>query len=57
MSDITKCSGEGCKMKNDCHRFTAKANEWRQSYFEKPPIKKGKCDFFWGQKLLKTTIK
>jgi len=47
MSDITKCSGQRCKLKDMCHRYTAKPGMW-QSYFAKPPIKKGKCDMFWG---------
>ena len=48
MSDISKCSGKGCKMKKECYRFTAKAGVW-QSYFTNPPIKDGKCDMFWGK--------
>lgn len=47
MSDISKCSGEGCKLKKKCYRFTAKSG-MRQSYFSKPPIKEdGKCDYFY----------
>jgi len=37
MSDLTKCTGEGCIRKESCERFTAKASYW-QSYFEKPPF-------------------
>jgi len=33
MVDITKCSDEECPMKETCYRYTAKANEYRQSYF------------------------
>ena len=43
------CSGEGCPAKTMCYRFTAKPNEYRQSYFSVPPIKEGKCDMFWGE--------
>ena len=48
MPDITMCSGEGCPVKEFCYRFTAKPNEYRQSYFVEPPIKDGKCDHYWG---------
>ena len=49
MPDITMCSGEGCPVKESCYRFTAKPNEYRQSYFVEPPIKDGKCDHYWGE--------
>lgn len=48
MPDITMCSGEGCPLKESCHRFTAKPNEYRQSYFVDPPIKDSKCEYYWG---------
>lgn len=48
MSDITKCKGEGCSMKETCHRFTDPAEEY-QSYFTESPIKDGKCHMYWGQ--------
>ena len=48
MSDITKCKGTDCPVKEHCYRYTAKANEFRQSYFVEPPIKDGKCEMFWG---------
>lgn len=49
MSDITKCKGEGCPMKETCHRFTDPAEEY-QSYFTESPIKDdGKCDMYWGE--------
>lgn len=47
MSDITKCDGKGCDLKEKCYRFTAN-DGFRQSYFAEPPIKDGKCDMFWG---------
>jgi hypothetical protein len=48
MSDITKCKGEGCSMKETCHRFTDPASEY-QSYFTESPIIDGKCSMYWGQ--------
>jgi len=49
MSDITKCEGEGCPIKEKCTRFTATANEFRQAYFTDSPIKDGKCEMYWGE--------
>ena len=46
--DITMCLGTDCPYKEKCYRYTAKANEYRQSWFMKAPIKDGKCDMFWG---------
>lgn len=51
MSDISKCDpGESCPHREKCYRFTAPADEYRQTYFVKPPIEAdGTCDLFWGQ--------
>lgn len=49
MSDITKCNGERCSIKDSCHRFTVKANEYYQSYFVDPPTNDGKCEMYWGE--------
>lgn len=46
--DITMCKGTNCAAKESCYRFTATPNEFRQSYFMEPPIKDGKCDYYWG---------
>jgi hypothetical protein len=48
MSDITKCSGAGCDLKDTCYRYTAPASMW-QSFFMKPPIDNGKCKMYWGE--------
>lgn len=49
MSDITKCSGEGCPVKQSCYRFLATPNEFIQSYFSESPYSEGKkdCDHYW----------
>ena len=47
MADITMCSGQGCDKKEQCYRYTAKADEFWQSYFTTPPIKDGECEYFW----------
>ena len=46
MADITMCEGKDCKLKETCYRFKATPNEYRQSYFIDPPIKKDKCDYY-----------
>jgi hypothetical protein len=48
MPDITMCPGTNCPYKETCYRFTAKPSEYWQSYFMEPPIKDGKCDYYWG---------
>jgi hypothetical protein len=53
MSDITKCRGTNCPIKEHCKRYTAKANDQWQAYFTEVPFKieddKLSCDMFWGQ--------
>lgn len=46
MPDISMCEGGECPLKEKCYRFKAKPSKYRQSYFEKPPYKKDKCDYF-----------
>jgi hypothetical protein len=46
MTDITKCTGEGCALKESCYRFTASEGMY-QSYFMNSPIKDGKCEYQW----------
>lgn len=47
MADISKCSGDGCKDKERCYRYTAPDGFW-QSYFKTPPIDhNGECGYFW----------
>jgi len=53
MVDIAKCEGQKglihCPYKENCYRFTAKADELYQSYFMELPLKNGKCDHYWGK--------
>lgn len=42
------CKGVGCESKFTCYRFTAKPNEFRQSYFMETPIKENNsCEYYW----------
>lgn len=50
MPDITKCTGEGCPLKEGCYRFTAPDTEFMQSYFAEAPVLNGECEYFWGKK-------
>ncbi len=44
--DTTMCKGDGCPLKDNCLRFTAKPNEYRQAYFITPPYKKDEgCEY------------
>ena len=38
MPDIAMCKGGECTMKETCYRFKAAPNEYRQSYFNNPPL-------------------
>jgi len=65
MADITKCTGNGCPIKDKCYRHTA-PNSQRQSWFVDSPGKWGwrreefengdifdhrefRCDMYWGE--------
>ena len=50
MPDISMCEGTGCPSKDSCYRFTATPSEYRQAYFSEPPIKDGKCEYYWEDK-------
>ena len=54
MTDITKCWGHGCALKESCYRFTAPEGMY-QSYFMNPPIKNGKCEYYWSQNATSNT--
>ena len=51
MTDITKCEGGHCKLKDHCYRYTAPMNDNWQSMFVEPPCdKEGKsCEMFLGE--------
>lgn len=50
MDDITKCSGEGCPLRSECHRFTRIDYYSRQSFFVEVPFnhKLETCQFIWN---------
>jgi hypothetical protein len=52
MSDISKCEGTNCPLKETCFRFKAKSNEFRQSYLTEVPYdhENNSCDEYWEVK-------
>lgn len=44
MPDITKCTNQTCKMRNECFRFICKPKVYEQSYTYITPID-GICNF------------
>ena len=50
MPDITMCKDEQCPKKEQCHRFTAKPDEYAQSYFMQTPRKGKECVYYWPNK-------
>jgi len=50
MADITMCGTLTCHLKENCYRYLAPANEYRQSYFAIPPIDPEtlECEYFWN---------
>jgi len=50
MTDITKCEGTNCPLKETCFRFLAQSNEFRQSFFDTIPYdtQNKKCVEYWA---------
>jgi hypothetical protein len=47
MTDITKCTGEGCALKETCYRYTAPMGRY-QSMFVEVPIEDNNCNYYWN---------
>lgn len=50
MSDITKCPGKNCALKEDCYRFTAPEGIYQSYFVETPKQKNGVCEKYWNNK-------
>lgn len=52
MIDICKCSGEKCKVKKECRRFTCKEIKYQSwaEFYKQPKDKIGRCGMFIGDK-------
>jgi uncharacterized protein YcgL (UPF0745 family) len=47
MADITMCEGLTCPRKEQCYRYTASKNDYRQAYFFQMPLEKdNSCEYF-----------
>lgn len=53
MTDITKCSGDGCPVKDLCYRFNAPGSTY-QSYFMQVPFDHDKleCEHLWERDIV-----
>lgn len=47
MPDISKCTGNGCEIKEQCYRYTVKGSEW-QAYtdFWRSLLPGIRCEYF-----------
>ena len=43
MSDICKCTNEGCKLKTHCRRQTVESHPYYQAYCDFEPEEDGTC--------------
>ena len=51
MPDFTMCVGGDCPLKDNCYRYTAEPNEYRQSVFCTIPYnEEGGCYYFWDNR-------
>ena len=50
MPDISMCKNKDCPKRKDCYRFTAKPDEFAQSYGNFKWKKGEGCDYFWDIK-------
>jgi hypothetical protein len=46
MPDISMCSNRTCPQRNECYRFRAVPNPYRQAYSDFKPDVSGVCDHF-----------
>ena len=49
MSDISKCVGANCPLRNNCYRYTASTDGVYQMWGDFQCIN-GKCDYYWKNK-------
>ena len=47
MTDITKCKGEDCPLRENCWRYKAPADDLYQSWFVDIPFEDGECEHYW----------
>jgi hypothetical protein len=55
MSDISKCKGTNCPLKETCYRFRAPSNDYWQAWFSEVPYnnESKNCDEYWKMEYTK----
>jgi len=50
MEELTKCTGEGCTLRYECHRFTNINFYEEENYFSEVPydFKLDTCQYIWN---------
>lgn len=50
MDDITKCTGEGCTLRYECHRFTHINYYNEETFFVEVPFdfQRETCEYIWN---------
>ncbi len=48
--DISMCANDKCTLKEECYRYTAISNPYRQSYGSFEQDEEGKCNYFYDNK-------
>ena len=57
MADIAMCAGLTCPRKEQCYRYTAPKNEYRQAYFSQIPLEKdNSCEYYMSNKEYESTL-
>ena len=46
MTDICKCNGENCTLKDKCYRYVCEADKFYQAWFAETPRDEDDCAYF-----------
>ena len=49
MTDITKCTGDGCPQRSTCYRYTSPSSDYQSTFLQPPIDEHGKCEMYWGE--------
>lgn len=50
MTDLCKCKGGKCTLKDSCYRYTCDADSMWQAYFADVPAAKDSCEYYIADK-------
>lgn len=48
MTDITKCTGDGCPQRATCYRYTSPSSDYQSTFLSPPIDEHGKCEMYWN---------